>query len=311
MTIDDLKKINAVIETGSINKAAEKLFIAQPALSRCIRRIEEEYNIVLFERDRGKKIVLTKEGEIFVHAAAEILLVHDNMVSEIERHRQRDVNRVIFGTAPQQAIFLYGNMMREFYMRYPQFWLETVSGSTRTLHNDVLNGQIDIALINTSEFYDSLYYEKETRMITLIYAAKGSSLPQKAAEREDCWYPVVTAEDLRDEKFVLNYAGSASRRVFDQIAAKYDLHPEYEEEQGMYPRMKMADDGIGSYLLSAARRTDNLLSADRSRLVQLAPEQDVECWRYLVCRKGYEATEVWRAVRNCLKQAEKTVKEIS
>ena len=45
MTIDDLKKILAVIEEGSINRAAEKLFIAQPALSRCIRRIEEEYNI--------------------------------------------------------------------------------------------------------------------------------------------------------------------------------------------------------------------------------------------------------------------------
>lgn len=304
MTIDDLKKILAVIEEGSINRAAEKLFIAQPALSRCIRRIEEEYNIELFDRSKGKKIALTKEGDIFIHAASEIMLVHDSMVLELERHRQRDSSRVIFGTAPQQAIFLYGNMMREFYMRYPDFRLETVSGSTQALHHDVLNGQIDIALINTVEFYDSLYYEKQARLATHIYAARNSPLPSKAVRREDCLYPVVTVEDLKNEKFVINYPGSASRSVFDRLMAAHGLHPAFIEEKGMYQRLKAADEGIYSYFMIATGEADFMLGADMSRMVQIVPEEDVESWRYLVCREGYESTEIYRAVRKCLERTE-------
>lgn len=301
MTIDDLRKILAVIEAGSINKAADSLFIAQPALSRCIKRIEDEYNIELFERTKGKRIVLTPEGEIFVRASREILLIHDGMTSELDKRRARDDSRIIFGTATQQAVDLFGRMLRWFYANAPQYRLETRSGGTGALHNDVLRGEIDTALINVYQFKESLYYEKNRKIVTILYTARNSGLLDKAEERDGCLYPVIGINDLKDEKFVVNRRGTASREAFDKLTAKHGINPETIEESNMYQRMRIADEGVYHYILSAAGNTEMMFGGDPDRYLQLAPEDDIESWRYLVCRKGFEKSERFRLLSECLR----------
>ena len=50
MTINELRYLLTIVEEGSINKAAEKLYISQSALSKCVKRMEAEYGICIFER---------------------------------------------------------------------------------------------------------------------------------------------------------------------------------------------------------------------------------------------------------------------
>ncbi len=304
MTIDDIKKIMAVVDTGSMNKAAEKLYIAQPALSRCVQKVEEEYGIVLFDRTQGKKVRLSEEGEMFYQAAKEILLVNENLILQLERHKKKNTNRILFGIAPQQAVNLTGEIMRWFYLNAPEFQIETMTASSRKLHQSVLYGEIDAALICVSEYYDELHYEKETRMNTCFYIAKGSALSGRTFKKDGYKNPLLRVEDLNGERFALNKKGSASRAQFDRLVEAYGLNVRIIEEDNMYQRLKMADDGIGTYVLvmDGDSEKTSWWTSDESRRAVLDPEQDKENWRYLVCRKGFAETEKFKAMLKCLKR---------
>ena len=76
MTIQDMKCILTIAEEGSINKAARKFFIAQPSLSKCVKKIEKEYGISLFQRSTGTALKITQEGECFLRMAQEVMQRH-------------------------------------------------------------------------------------------------------------------------------------------------------------------------------------------------------------------------------------------
>ncbi len=303
MTIDDIRKIMAVVDTGSMNKAAEKLYIAQPVLSRCVHKVEEEYGITLFDRTQGKKVRLTEEGEMFYQAAKEIMLVNENLVLQIERHKKKSTNRILLGIAPQQAVFMTEELMTWFYQNAPEYQIETMTASSRQLHRSVLYGEIDAALINVSEYYDQLYYGKELKVNTCFYIAQNSDLIKKTFKREGQKNPLLRAEDLNGERFVLNRKGTASREQFDYLAETYKLNVRIVEEDNMYQRLKLADDGVGTYALLMDGDSEMSLwwTSDESRKAVLDPEQDKERWRYLVCRKGFEETEKYKALMKCIK----------
>lgn len=65
MTLQQLKYMITVADTGTITEAANKLYISQPSLTNAIHELEKEMNIVIFNRT-NKGISLSKEGEIFL-----------------------------------------------------------------------------------------------------------------------------------------------------------------------------------------------------------------------------------------------------
>lgn len=72
MSLTELKFIVAVAQERSFRRAAEKCFVTQPALSLAIKKLEEELNIVIFERNR-KDITMTEIGEKIVEQASRVL----------------------------------------------------------------------------------------------------------------------------------------------------------------------------------------------------------------------------------------------
>ena len=72
MTLQQLKYMITVADTGTITEAANKLYISQPSLTNAIHELEKEMNIVIFNRT-NKGISLSKEGEIFLGYARQVL----------------------------------------------------------------------------------------------------------------------------------------------------------------------------------------------------------------------------------------------
>ena len=71
MTLQQLRYAIGIAETGSFNKAAEKLYISQPSLTAAIRDLEDEMNILIFNRT-SRGVTLTNEGEEFIAYAREL-----------------------------------------------------------------------------------------------------------------------------------------------------------------------------------------------------------------------------------------------
>lgn len=82
-----LKYAITVAETGSISKAAEKLYVAQPNVSRAIKELESDLNITIFERN-SKGMIVTPEGEQLIHYAKRILRQIDDM-EKIFKYQKR------------------------------------------------------------------------------------------------------------------------------------------------------------------------------------------------------------------------------
>lgn len=72
MTLQQLKYIIMVAETGVITEAAEKLFISQPSLTNQIKELEKEMGITIFDRT-NKGINISKEGEVFLGYARQVV----------------------------------------------------------------------------------------------------------------------------------------------------------------------------------------------------------------------------------------------
>lgn len=85
-----LKYAITVAETGSISKAAEKLYVAQPNVSRAIKELESDLNITIFERN-SKGMIVTPEGEQLIHYAKRILRQIDDMEKIFKYQKKKDV----------------------------------------------------------------------------------------------------------------------------------------------------------------------------------------------------------------------------
>ena len=85
-----LKYAIMVAETGSISKAAEKLYVAQPKVSRAIKELESDLNITIFERN-SKGMIVTPEGEQLIHYAKRILRQIDDMEKIFKYQKKKNV----------------------------------------------------------------------------------------------------------------------------------------------------------------------------------------------------------------------------
>ena len=72
MTLQQLKYILAISETGSMNKAAEQLYVSQPSLTSSVQELEKEIGIKIFNRS-GRGVTLTNDGSEFIRYAKQVV----------------------------------------------------------------------------------------------------------------------------------------------------------------------------------------------------------------------------------------------
>ena len=83
MTLQQLKYVIGVSEIGSLNKAAEILYVSQPSLTTAIKDIENEFNVKLFNRS-SKGISLTHGGTEFVQHARQIYAQYESLLDDFD-----------------------------------------------------------------------------------------------------------------------------------------------------------------------------------------------------------------------------------
>ena len=144
MTIQQLKYIITVAETGSITEAAKKLYISQPSLSNAIKDIEKETKLTVFHRSR-QGIALTKEGLEFLGYARSV-------VQQMELLENRFVSnepaKLRFGVSTQHYTFT-SNAFVEMVERFGQERYEFILNETQTIQimEDVKNRFSDLGIL--------------------------------------------------------------------------------------------------------------------------------------------------------------------
>lgn len=187
-----------IAETKSINKAAERLYVGQPTLSRAVKELEANLGVAIFERS-AKGMLLTADGEAFVRYAKTVL----KQVDEIEAmFKNGSVSRNRFSISVPRASYIAEafaafSKLLEKDTPVEIFYKET--NSMRTLRN-VLQENYKLGIVRYAENYDKYYkammkekglgHELVTKFRYVLLMSEKSELAEKDA---------VTYDDLKDK----------------------------------------------------------------------------------------------------------------
>ncbi|MCE2563295.1 LysR substrate-binding domain-containing protein [Komagataeibacter sp. FNDCF1] len=146
MEISQLRTIIHVAELGSLSKAADRMRIAQPALSRQVRMLEQELGISLFTR-HGRGMVLTEAGRDVVKRAMYIMTELEEIRANTGHVDAPLTGQVAVGLPPTVSGLIEVPLMASLQARHPQAMLRIVSAYTGYLIDWLHRGEVDIAVL--------------------------------------------------------------------------------------------------------------------------------------------------------------------
>ena len=152
-TLDQLKILQTIAIEGSFKKAAEKLYISQPAVSLQIQNLEKQLNIPIFYRDK-RRARLTETGQLLLKYAERILNLCEETCRGLEEIQTLQSGVLIIGASQTTGTYLMPRLIGIFRHKYPQISIELQVHSTRQIARGVANGQIDLAVVGGKVQYD-------------------------------------------------------------------------------------------------------------------------------------------------------------
>lgn len=149
MNLEQLASFVEVASTGHFTRAAERLHLAQPSLSRQIATLERDLGSQLFHRARGN-VTLTAAGERLLPLARRMLADAESAREQMAELAGLRGGRIRLGATPTLCTSLVVEVLAEFQARYPGIDIEIMERGSRTLLSALMEGGLDLALIVTS-----------------------------------------------------------------------------------------------------------------------------------------------------------------
>lgn len=216
MEIRQLKAFLAIAEAKTFTAGARRVNVTQAAISMQIRQLEDEVGLQLFTRT-PRRVILTEAGEYLLDRARKILREHDTALEEIAELGGVEHGRLRIGSASAEfATQQLPHILQGLRVKFPNSELGVSAGTSQTLVDKIMHGEIDIAFVslpvdNSSITTDLLFSDE-------IVAIAHPSHPM-ANER------YISAAALAGEKLILGERGGNTRRMIDDFFNAANVRP--------------------------------------------------------------------------------------
>jgi len=230
----------------SFTKAAEQLFMTQPAVTFQVKQIEEHFNTRLFERSHGR-IALTPAGKLVMEYAERILGLSEEMDKRVSELTGAISGPLLLGASTTIAEFILPHVLGEFKARHPQVQTHMMVANSETIEGRVADHTLDIGLIESPSHLPSLHTEACCEDELVMVCAPGYKLAGLAH---------VTPRQIAGEPFISRESGSGTRDFSDQYFRQAGIAPEdlnIVMELGSPEAIKgVVETGIGVAIMSRA-----------------------------------------------------------
>lgn len=255
MDLRHLRYFVAVAEELHFTKAAERLHIAQPPLSRQIRELEEELGVTLLNRTR-RHIELSDAGRVFLEKAKQVLLAADSAIVEAQRAQRGEIGKLSVGFFEQIAYTMLPPIMRAFQERFPMVEVQLRWFPVVDQVEALMRGDSDIAFVRPVANLGQV--SKETLLREPFVVAVPSTHP--FAEKK-----VVSVADCAGER-IINYTQRVApdyHAIITRACASAGFVPDIFLEVGqVYTALGLVSSGVGITFVPASVqriRFDNLV----------------------------------------------------
>jgi LysR family transcriptional regulator, low CO2-responsive transcriptional regulator len=240
-----LRAFHYVAISGGFSRAAEALFLTQPAISDQVRKLEEEYDILLFNRHK-KQVTLTHSGERLLEITRR-LFENESQARELlsESRVMRAGTLRIVADSAQHVL----KILAEFQKKYPGVGVTISGGNTESVIENLFSYEADIGVLG--EIPQSREFETLLLNATPITAFVAASHP--LARRK-----FLDFDDLKDLPLVMRERGSKTRNKFEEaaLAAGYEFTPSIVAE-GREAVREIVASGVGVGFVSVAEFGDD------------------------------------------------------
>ena len=211
MTIRHLEIFVQVYREKSITRAAEKLYMTQPAVSVAIRELEKQYDVALFER-LGRRLYVTGAGEALYARAVQMLEEFRGLEQGLERKTALRV-----GSSVTLGNFILPRVAAAWQVRHPESPLQVTVANGGRLQQMLRDNLLDVAVIegavNGAELETRPF--RQDRLVLVLPQGHPLTVPEHITLAQVLEYPLLVREE-----------GSAGRHCLEQVLARRGLQAE-------------------------------------------------------------------------------------
>ena len=291
MDLKEQRYVLALAECGSLTRAAEKLFISQPALSVAISNLEKSLGLALFER-KNRCFSLTYAGEIYVAAAREMLRVNGRLEESLRLISSEKTGRICLGISQLRGKYLLPPVVAAFEKQYPQVELRFKEGNLSFLKDWLKSGELDLLVVNAEDIADFdmeqvLLYEERF----LLASSAGHPIGEHSTFVSGLPWRCLDPKRLCGEKLIVNTPTQSSRRVVDALLARHHVQPaSIRVVRNIETSVQMAAEGLGlAFVREGYARHIDYHKPIRYFLLEpdAPPHRLVVAWRKDTCLTEY------------------------
>jgi len=204
----DLRQLEAFLAVArhqSFTRAAQDLYLTQPAISAQIKQLERALGAQLFDRT-GKKVLLTEAGTLLAQRAERIFAQVEQAREEMDDLKGLRRGHLHIGASTTPGVYLLPQLMAEFRKRYPAVQLHLTIGNTLLIEGKIARNELDLGFVGGRLSHDALAAEPFAEDELVVIACPSHPLAKEAD---------VCLGALLHEDFIAREAGSATWRCVE------------------------------------------------------------------------------------------------
>jgi DNA-binding transcriptional LysR family regulator len=288
MTLEDFRNISLqqleallfLVTEGSFSRAAKKMHLSQPSLTKHIANMEAILGMTVVRREKTG-VVLTPEGKIVYDLAARILKLRDEAGEKIAGIQQNEAGDIAIAASTIPATYILPHVLSRFCKAHPGIRITVQSADSEEVLNMILDGERELGIIGKRPSRGKLEAEPLWQDRLVLTVPAGHRWTGK---------PSVSLTELMKEPFIVREKGSGTREILERHLkeqantdlAKFRIVAEFGSSEAVKEAILA---GLGVSILSIRAIT-------RELKLQLLKEVPVEDWRiersfYLIFRRPF------------------------
>lgn len=198
-----LKVFYTVAKRLSFTKAAEELFISQPAVTKHIKELESQFNVALFDR-RGNKVVLSSAGGVLLNHTEDILKIYRQIEFDLNQFNETLKGVLHLGSSTSITQYILPPLLARFHAIHENVKIELLNGNSEQIEKALLNKSIEMGVIESKSKRREINYVPFLKdEIVLVCSAKNTLVRKEE----------IKPEDLKNIPLLLREPGSGTLEV--------------------------------------------------------------------------------------------------
>ena len=143
--LNEMKYVYAVYQEKSFSKAARKLQVSQPALSKMVRKVEKDIGVIIFDRSTIP-VTVTREGAFYIKSIEDIMFIQRNLKSYFMDLKNLNTGNLSLGGSSFFCSFVFPGLIGRFREKYPNVVINLMEGNVGELREGLENETVDLVI---------------------------------------------------------------------------------------------------------------------------------------------------------------------